>query len=80
MSQKEMAFKMEELMDKAETVHSLQNTLFAAFYNSDGYSIRAFEWAFILLGDLTGDLLDELKEFTSNAFYNLRKDDKNDDK
>lgn len=72
MSQKEIAFKLEELMNKAEMTHSLQNTLFTAFYCQKTYSIRDFEWAFILLGDLTGDIRDELKELTGSAFDSIR--------
>lgn len=80
MSQKEIAFKIEELVNKAETVDSLQNILLTAFCNPEGYSAGAFEWTFMLLGSLTGDLLGELKELTKNEFYDLRKDDKNDGK
>lgn len=76
MSRKEMAFKIEELMNKAETVDSLQNILLTAFCNPEGYSAGAFEWTFMLLGDLTSDLLGELKELTKSEFYNLRKDQK----
>ncbi|GFI24562.1 hypothetical protein IMSAGC011_03363 [Lachnospiraceae bacterium] len=69
---KEMAFNLEAIMDKAMMACSLCNTLFTAFYCQETYSIRDFEWAFILLGDLTGDMRDELKELTGSAFDSIR--------
>lgn len=66
MSQKEIAFKLEELMNKVEITHSLQNTLFTAFYCKEEHSIRDFEWTFVLLGDLIFDIENEMKELTNN--------------
>ncbi|GFI24559.1 hypothetical protein IMSAGC011_03360 [Lachnospiraceae bacterium] len=71
MSQKEIAFKLEELMNKAEMTHSLQNTLFTAFYCKEEHSIRDFEWAFVLLGNLIFDIESEMKELTDNIFNNM---------
>ena len=78
MSQKEIAFKIEKLKDEAEMIHSLQNALFAVFYCQEEYSVRNFEWTFMLLGDLTGNMLNELRELTGNAFDSIRKGQKND--
>lgn len=78
MSQKEMAFKIEELMNKATMANSLQITLFTAFYYQESYSIMDFKWAFMLLGELTGAMQDELKELTDCAFDSIRKGKMND--
>ncbi len=78
MSQKEIAFKIEELMNKATMANSLQITLFTAFYYQETYSIRDFKWAFMLLGELTEDIQNELKELTDSAFDSVRKGKKND--
>ena len=73
MSQEEIAFKIEELMINAEMIHSLQNTLFTVFYCRDECPIRDSEWAFVLLGNLTGDMLDELRELTDSAFDSIKR-------
>lgn len=78
MSQKEIAFELEELMDKVMMACSLQNTLFVAFYCQEDCSIMDFKWAFILLKDLTGDMLDKVRELTDSAFDSVRKGKKND--
>lgn len=80
MSQKEMAFKIEELANKAERIFSLQNALYAVFYYQEDWSIKDFQGAFILLAELTCGMLDGLEELTKNAFDNLRKDEKDNDK
>ena len=71
--QEEMAFRIEEVQNKAEMAYSLQMTLFTAFYCQEQYSFMDFKWAFFLLGELTGDVSDELKELTENAFEIMRK-------
>lgn len=80
MSQKEMTFKIEELAGQAERIFSLQNTLYTVFYYQEDWSIKDFQWAFVLLTELTGGMLDGLEELTQNAFDNLRKDEKSNDK
>ncbi len=54
-------------------IHSLRNALYAAFYCQEEYSIRNFEWAFMLFGNLTSDMLNELRELTSSAFDNIKR-------
>lgn len=80
MSQKEMTFKIEELAGQAERISSLQNTLYAVFYYQEDWSIKDFRWAFVLLTELTSDMLNGLEELTKSAFANLREDEKNNDK
>ena len=74
MSQKEMAYRIEELRFNAERIHSLQNSLFAAIFHQKEFSVGDFEWAFVLLGEMTMDALEELKVLTNCAFENFRKD------
>lgn len=74
MSQKEIAFRIEEVQNKTKMACGLQNTLFTAFYCQEEYSCEDFKWAFILLKEITGDISDELKELTNNAFEILRRD------
>ncbi|MFG6369272.1 MAG: hypothetical protein K1W16_12770 [Lachnospiraceae bacterium] len=71
MSQKEIAIKIEEVMINAEMAHSLQNTLFVAFYSQEEYSIKDFECAFSLLGNLTFSINNELKKLTNELSNNI---------
>lgn len=73
MTQEEMALKIEELMNVAKMASSLQHTLFTAFYCQNEFSIRDFEWAFVLLGDLAGHMRDELMELTGSAFDSIKR-------
>ena len=47
MSQKEMAYKIEELRFNAEQIHSLQNALFAAIFRQKEFSVGDFELSLI---------------------------------
>lgn len=62
MSQKEIMTKIEGIVVKAEMAHSLRNALFAVIYHQEYYANSDFEWAFVLLGDLTSCIVKELKE------------------
>jgi hypothetical protein len=59
MSVKELAFELEELQVKAEKVDGLQDVLFRALDKKD-WNQEAYEWAFMVLGELTLDLKKEL--------------------
>ena len=72
MSQKEIAFKIEEIMNDTEKVCSVQSALFAAYYCQDEYAIEAFEGTFILMQGITSDILQRLTELTSNIFSYLK--------
>lgn len=74
MTQKEIAFRIEELQLSAERIHSLQNALFTAIFRQDEFSIKDFEWAFIVLGEMTFDAKEELNNLKEKAFKNLKKD------
>ena len=68
MSEKEIAFKIEELQIQAEKADGLQNALWQAIYCGD-FNASVYEWAFVLLGDITCELKNEL-EILSRAAFN----------
>lgn len=72
MSQKELAYKIEDLQSKAEMINSLQNTLYAAIYCQDVFSKNDFDRAFNLLGNMTFDIAKELQKLTECAFEIFR--------
>lgn len=63
---KETVSKIEEIIVKAEMAHGLRNALFAAIYRQECLAIIDFEWAFVLLGDLTSNVVKELKELINS--------------
>jgi hypothetical protein len=71
---KEMAFNLESVSNKAMKARSLCDTLFTAFYYQNTFSITNFEWAFILLEDLTVYVQEELKELTAKTFEHIKED------
>lgn len=74
MSLKEMAYRIDELQFSSEKIHSLQNTLYAAIYRQNEIATIDFEWAFIVLGDMTTDIMRELTELRDTVFGDLKKE------
>lgn len=74
MSLKEMAYRIDELQFCSEKIHSLQNTLYAAIYRQNEIATIDFEWAFIVLGDMTTDIMRELTELRDTVFGDLKKE------
>ena len=72
MTVKEIAYKLEEMQIESEKVNSLQNTLFEAIYRGDN-APEIYEWAFIVLGNLTFALANDLDKLTKAAFDNFCK-------
>lgn len=70
MSIKEIAFKLEELQITAEKVNDLQTVLWQAIYRGD-ITPESYEWAFMVLGDLTHELKNELSVVMHQAFEKL---------
>lgn len=70
MSIKEIAFKLEELQITAEKVNDLQTVLWQAIYRGD-IAPESYEWAFMVLGDLTHELKDELSVMMKKVFEKL---------
>lgn len=71
MTVKEIAYKIEELQIAAEKVNSLQNTLFSAIYDGS-FAPETYEWAFVVLGDITHALKNELNDVTKELFDLMR--------
>lgn len=76
MSQKEIAYKIEELQIKAEKIDSLQAALFTAVFRQEDFAVETYEWAFVLLADMTAGMKNELEELTNRAFENFRRGEK----
>ena len=71
MSIKEIALKSEELQTQAEKAHALQEAIEQAIYCGTN-SINGYEWAFVLLAELTCELKNGLGEVTTALFkYNV---------
>lgn len=73
MSQKEIAYKMEELKIEVEKTHSLQGALFEAIYRGNN-SHEEYEWAFMVLDDLTYKVRNELAKLVDIVFENLKQE------
>lgn len=67
MTIKEIAFKVEELQVQSKKVDSLSTALFSAIYGGD-FSADSYEWAFVLLRDVTHDLAEQLNKMTEELF------------
>lgn len=76
MSQKEMAYRIEDLQTKAQMAHSLQDALYAVIYHQDVFPKDAFDWAFVLLGVVTSEVVGGLEELTDCAFDSFRNAEK----
>lgn len=74
MSQKEIAKKIEGLALNVEKIYSLQNTLQSAIFYQEVFSVKDFEWAFVLLVEMTMDSLEELNELTRCTYKDLAKE------
>ena len=75
MSQREIAFEIEDLQIAAEEINSMQNALFAALYEST-YAKEDLRQAFRAFGGMTYKLQTDLKDLMNRAFENV-KDQKN---
>lgn len=67
MNIKEIAFETEELQIQAEKISSLSAALYSAIY-SGGFSADSYEWAFVLLRELTCALAKQLDKETEELF------------
>ncbi len=74
MSQKEIAFRIEELRNSAEKLCGLHHSLYAALYCChEEFSVNDFRGAFNAMGDITFDVFHELNDLTNSAFDNLKR-------
>lgn len=67
MTIKEIAFKVEKLQAQSEKVDSLSAALFSAIYEGNS-SADSYEWAFVLLEDVTHELAEQLNKMTEELF------------
>lgn len=67
----EIARRVEELEIEAEKVNSLQMALFDAIFNGNSEA-HSYEWAFVVLGDLTFNQQESLKKITKELFDLLK--------
>ena len=73
MSKREIEYKIEELQTKAQMTNSLQAVLYISIFCQEIAEKSDFEWAFTLLGIMTNELAEELKELTECFFKDYRK-------
>lgn len=69
-----IAQKMDNLQSKSEMISSLQESLYISIFCQDAFLKTDFEEAFILLGIMISEIVEELKELTGFAFENLRQE------
>lgn len=75
MTVKKIAYELENLQNETEKIHSLQNALFEAIYNGDN-APKTYEWAFVLLGDLTYEVKNRLDEVGKELFEIIKSEQK----
>lgn len=75
MSVKKIAYELENLQNETEKIDSLQNALFEAIYNGNN-APETYEWAFVLLGDLTHEVKNRLDEVGKELFEIMRSEQK----
>lgn len=72
MTTKEIAFKLEDLQNESEKIYSLQLAIFSAIYEGNN-SCADYEYAFIVLGDLSLSLKEDLARIRDAGFELMRK-------
>lgn len=75
MTVKKIAYELENLQNETEKIHSLQNALFEAIYNGNN-TPETYEWAFILLGDLTREVKNRLDKVGKELFAVIKNEKK----
>lgn len=76
MTEKERAFQIEELQMNMEKIYSLQNAIFSSIYESKDDS-KNYEWAFVLLIDVTFEIKNKLNEMQIELFEAIKGSDVN---
>ena len=74
MSIKEMAFKIEKLQNDALKIDSISTALWQAISNG-AFDAKTYDWAFVVLTDLTYDLKENLITLTEDTFMYMRNSD-----
>ena len=71
MALKEIAFKIEDLVVEAEKIESMQKALWQAIWRGDLAECE-YEWAFVVFGDLTFALKNNLQTLSDEVFKTLK--------
>lgn len=71
MTIKELAFRVEDLQNKAAMINSMQNALFAGIYRGN-LAPKTYEWAFVAFGHITFDLAAEMESLVDELFAALK--------
>ena len=74
MSIKEMAFKIEKLQIDASKIDGVSMALWQAISNG-AFDAKTYDWAFVVLTDLTYNLTEDLTDLTEDAFKCIKKSD-----
>ncbi len=75
MTVKKIANELENLQNETEKIHSLQSALFEAIYNGNN-APETYEWAFVLLCDLTHKVKNRLDEVGKELFEAIKNEKK----
>lgn len=73
MSLGKIAHRIDDLQAKSLMANSLQNALYISIFCQEKEDKTDFEWAFTLLGNMTLEISEELKELTELVFEDYRK-------
>ena len=73
MSLGKIAHRIDDLQTKSLMANSLQNALYISIFCQEKEDKTDFEWAFTLLGNMTLEISEELKELTELVFEDYRK-------
>lgn len=69
---KEIAFKIEKLQIDASKIDGISMALWQAISNG-AFESKTYEWAFVVLTDLTYNLTEDLTDLTEDAFKYIKK-------
>lgn len=69
----DIAYKIEEMQNEAETVSSLILAIYEAIYNSS-VDYERFEWAFNAVSCIAQAHMEHMKSLTNEAFALLKKE------
>ena len=73
MSLGKIVHRIDDLQTKSLMANSLQNALYISIFCQEKEDKTDFEWAFTLLGNMTLEISEELKELTELVFKDYGK-------
>lgn len=69
----DIKFRMEEMLNEADTVSSLILAIYEAIYNGSVH-YEKFEWAFLAVSSMAQDHVAHMRRLTDEAFMLLQKE------